>query len=353
MYPLYYKSSQDYASIYHAALLELDDLGMTALWFAENYPSSLRAIQLEIDMGMHGEFDIRRAKEDEHPLLPIAELFRELMLKAPFSEQLFSIPVHWPKGFILKCITAAPDYGFQDKYRPSALQLAREDVENHYYYYLNGCTTDIGMLPELTEDQINLLIIANPWAIFKVREESLNQYHWDIALEKTDLAFRECHPSRFSKLSLKHYLNTHEHAFNILSREKGISITELGLTHDELIKVARNQSFYPSDYLDVFSDDEMISIIAINPANNGAFDLVKARPDLAIKMTKAIEHDGQRRNDMLLKLEKDVLKSIIDSGQVSLKKIPKTLHAMFEEDHPILAKNILKEGDRSEYDCPF
>jgi hypothetical protein len=353
MYPLYYKSSQGHANIYHAALLELDDMGMTALWFAENYPSNLRAIQLEMDMGMQGEFDLRVARADEHPLLPVAEFFRELMLKPPYQEQLFAIPVHWPRGFILNCLTSTRDNKFQNDYRLSAMQLASQDVENRYFYYLNGCATDIGFLPNLTEEQVNLLLVANPWAIIKVKEEQLNQYHWDIALAKTDVAFREYHPSRFSKPALIQYLNTQPHAFNSMHSEKGVTLTELGLNHDELVKIARKQIFDPSEHIGIFSDDEMVSIIAINEDNNKAINLVRAKPGLAIKMTKALEYDGKRRNDLLFKIETSILRSIVNSGEVDFNQIPQTLHAVFEEDDPAIAKKILKHGDRSEYDCPF
>jgi hypothetical protein len=353
MYPLYYKSSQGHATIYHAALLELDDMGMTALWFAENYPSKLRAIQLEMDMGMQGDFELRVARADEHPLLPIAEFFRELMLKPPYQEQLFAIPVYWPRGFILQCISKAPDSKFQNDYRQSAFHLACQDDENRYYYYLNGCTSDIGMLPDLTEEQVNLLMVSNPWTIIKIKEHQLNQNHWDIALANTDVAFREYHPSRFTKPALIQYLNTNPHAFNTMSNEKGVSLSELGLNHDELVKIARKQIFDPTEHIGIFSDDEMVSIIAINEENNKAISLVRAKPDLAIKMTKALEYDGQRRNDLLFKIETNILKSIIDSGEVDFNQIPQTLHAVFEDSNPGLAKKILKYGDRCEYDCPF
>lgn len=353
MQPLYYASSRHKYPIFTKALFDLDEMGLTAQWYAENYASNLRAIQLEIDMGMHPSFEIRKPEANEHPLVPIAELFREMMLKPPYHPQLLGIPCEWPKGYVSHLLTTT-DVDLKREYRDSVVELASSRKEDLYYYYLNGCTENIGHIDFITSEQIDLLIMGNPWSVFLIDHSCMTQRHWDLALKLDVNILRENDISLFSKETIQLMCKNHPTIFRIVTLEKGLSLLDLKFEHRELVEAAMTQDFVVSDHDDVFSLDEMITIIASNRNNWTHGQLISKYPSQAEKIFSAFKYDEERTHNMIKHTPIEVIVDMLYKNKLTVKDIPRVIYTSIEKLDPALSVKVQRHGrDDDAFDVPF
>lgn len=353
MQPLYYTSSQNRYPMFYNALFELDQMGLTAQWYAENYATNLRTIQLEIDMGMYPSFEIRPAMENEHPLMPVAELFREMMLKPPYHPQLRGIPCEWPKNFV-SFILNSNDYHLKKAYRPSAIEFAASRKEDLYHYYLNGCTAQLGKLDDITPEQLDLLISTNPMAVHNIDINLMEPRHWDLALNRNVNILGSTDISLYSKSAIKLICKTEPRVFRIVTAEKGLSLLDLKLDHLELLEAALTQDFTVSNHEDIFSIDEMIMINSSNTDGRAPVELISKYPEHAAKILDAFKYDHIKTHEILKHVPTEVILDLLHNGKLAVNQIPKVIHSSFEKLDEALSKQVRNHGrDDNAFDIPF
>ncbi len=351
MQPLYYTYSKNHYAQINSALFHLDKMGLTAQWYAENYSTQLGALRLQHDMGMLESFEVRSSKINEHPLLPYAELFREKMLKPPFVPEIIGIPCEWPRSYLLNILR-------HEQHKPkiiqNALELASTRKNDWLYFYSNGIKSNIGMLSGLKTDEINELLQKNPWSIYVIDSEDLEQTHWDNALINESTVLYECDLSLFSKKGIEELCRRNMYTFKTITEDRGLSLLELPFDHDELLEISLNQCFDPVAHRNIFSLDEMLTIILCNNPSRFNKKIISYFPDDVEKILNAFSCYEEGRHEIMKFISPEKLVELHNRGIVDLKDIPQVIHASLEKADPELAEKVCLYGKYDDrFDVPF
>lgn len=344
-------------SIVSLGLSCLKESGMTAQWYVDNFSHQLKRLKLEIDMGIQDK-DIRTALPEEHPLIPVAELFMEMQLLAPYDPELFGIPVNLPSNFVgLACTKNQIDFeggGQIGNGDFTIFDLAMSSEEYSLAAYKHGFPYELKLINSASYDDIMHIAVGNPAAILYINRELITSAHWKSAMI-SDFSYIASHvpaesidPDIFmSKVSsLTHGLSCY-----LMSGER--SLKELtGIDRNKMLDVCTSRLGQIANVADYFTEEELIKIMTARPKTVSGGEIIgrSERLDLA-----AVEcaYDSNRHEEIIRKLSNSVMKKAIELNIINFSLITKETANNFTGEVAYTIKKKAKMTITDDYSIPF
>lgn len=349
--------SRENKSIVRYGLYCLKESGMTAQWYVDNFATQLKRLKLEIDMGIENR-NIRIALPEEHPLLPVAELFMEMQLLYPYKPELCGIPVNLPSNFVGHvCAKNEGDFEGGGQIGNSGFtifDLANSSEEHSLAAYKHGFSYMLKSISSASYDDIMQIAVGNPAAILYIDSKLITPAHWksamisDFSYVVSQVPAEAIDPDVFiSKASsLKNGLSCY-----LMSGKR--SLTEIkGIDRNKMFNLCTSRLDQIASVADYFTEDELIKIMVARPITVSGGEIIGRSERLDLAAVKC-SYDSNRHEEVVRKLSNHVMKKAIDLKIINFDSITKETANNFSGEVAYSIKKKARMVIRNDFDIPF
>jgi hypothetical protein len=335
----------------------LKNNGITAQWYVDNFAHQLKRLKLEIDMGLQVK-NIRSALPFEHPLLPVAELFMEMQLLAPYTPEVCGIPVTLPPEFVgFACSHLVNHFENGDELGNgdfTIYDLAISSEEFSLAAYKSGLPYLLKSITSASYEDIMHIAVSNPAAILYFDRNLISSDHWKNAMIADFRNIIDAVPADaiIAEIFMSKIQTINNGLSCYLSGGKR-SLTEIiGLDRNKMLEICKCSLHEIKDVVDYFTEDELIQIIKANPKSIGRGEIIGHGERLDLVAVE-LSFYSENHEKVVQKLSNEVIIKAIDLDIVNFKLIEKDSARFFSGKAALAVRKKAKMIITADSDIPF